>query len=91
VDEVERVTLARDARLYGNRWIWHARVIGYMVGSIFVRSFERGERIFRAMKARGYDAEMIRTKTRPLVGADLVFMFVVIICAALIRAAGGLL
>jgi cobalt/nickel transport system permease protein len=35
-----------------------ARVTGGMVGSLFVRSIERSERIYDAMLARGYDGEV---------------------------------
>lgn len=91
VEEVQRVSWARDARLFGNRWIWHVPIIGYMVGSIFVRSFERGERIFRAMKARGYDNELIVRNTGPLHGSDLIFFTFVVLGTAVIRAVGSML
>jgi cobalt/nickel transport system permease protein len=78
IDEIQRVAFARDARLYGNRWIWQAPVIGYMIGSIFVRSFERGERIFLAMKARGYDGRILHAGTGPLGISDYIFGIVII-------------
>jgi cobalt/nickel transport system permease protein len=62
-----------------------------MVGSIFVRSFERGERIFRAMQARGYDNELVTETSGPLRGADVTFFVFVLVSAALIRIVGGLL
>ncbi len=88
MDETQRVAFARDARLYGNRWIWHAPVIGHMIGSIFVRSFERGERIFMAMKARGYDSEIVRKRTGALKAPDYIFGFIVISGACAIRLLG---
>lgn len=91
VDETERVLRAGEARLFGNRWIWHVPVIGYMVGSIFVRSFERGERIFQAMKARGYDNELVIRTTDPIRAGDLIFFTFVLVGAALIRGIGGIL
>jgi cobalt/nickel transport system permease protein len=33
---------------------WRARVAGGMVGSLFVRSYERSERVYAAMLARGF-------------------------------------
>jgi cobalt/nickel transport system permease protein len=88
MDEAQRVVLARDARLYGNRWIWQAPVIGHMIGSIFVRSFERGERIFLAMKARGYDSQIVRKATNPLKAPDYIFGITVILGACVIRLLG---
>ncbi len=88
MDEAQRVTLALDARLYGNRWIWQAPAIGHMIGSIFVRSFERGERIFLAMKARGYDSEIVKTRTAALTAADYLFGVIILSGACAIRFAG---
>lgn len=55
VDEVMRLKQARDSRSFGgSRW-WQLRVIGNMVGTLFIRSYERGERVYAAMLARGFD------------------------------------
>lgn len=42
----------------GGTIAWRARVTGGMAGSLFLRSFERADRIYAAMAARGYDGEM---------------------------------
>lgn len=34
--------------------MWRARVTGNMVGQLFLRSYERSDRIYNAMLARGY-------------------------------------
>lgn len=57
-DEVGRVRVAMRARGYHPRWLWQARPIGAAAGALFVRSYERGERIYGAMLARGYDGAM---------------------------------
>lgn len=55
VDEVMRMKQARDSRSFGgSRW-WQLRTIGNMIGTLFIRSYERGERIYAAMLARGFD------------------------------------
>jgi cobalt/nickel transport system permease protein len=33
---------------------WHRQVVGNMLGSLFIRTYERGDRIHQAMLARGY-------------------------------------
>lgn len=70
-DEALRMMRARAARsgsLDGQQGtgtvVWRARVAGRMVGSLFVRSIERSERIYDAMVARGYDGE-VRTLGSP--------------------------
>ena len=63
-EEAQRMLRARDARSAeipgfrpGRTIRWRASVAGHMVGSLFVRSLERSERVFAAMQARGYQGE----------------------------------
>jgi len=49
---------------------WRARVLGNMVGSLFIRSYERSERIYAAMLARGYDGTVRFGDERALARAD---------------------
>ncbi len=66
-DEALRLIRARAARSgaarspgarVGGALAWRARVTGGMAGNLLVRSFDRGERIYAAMAARGYDGEV---------------------------------
>jgi len=54
VDEVLRMKQARDSRNFGGSRLWQMRTIGNMIGTLFIRSYERGERVYAAMLARGY-------------------------------------
>ena len=55
VDEVMRMKQARDSRDFGgSRWR-RIRTIGNMTGTLFIRSYERGERVYAAMMARGFE------------------------------------
>jgi len=81
VDEAERMQRARDSRNFRGRWIWHARVIGYMIASLFLRSQERAERVYHAMTARGFDGTFPRWSEPKMHTADYVFMFVVSLTA----------
>ena len=63
VDEVMRMKQARDSRSFGGGRLWQIRTIGSMVGTLFIRSYERGERVYAAMVARGFDGQ-IRTLNR---------------------------
>ncbi len=58
VDEAMRMRQARDSRNFGGRWIHQLKTIGNMIGTLFIRSYERGERIYAAMVARGFDGEV---------------------------------
>jgi cobalt/nickel transport system permease protein len=60
-DEVTRMLRARDARSArqapyrsGGSLLWRARIAGHMIGQLFLRSYERSDRIYNAMLARGY-------------------------------------
>jgi len=54
VDQTEKMRRARKSRTFvpGRRRLW--RVLGSMIGQLFVRSAERADRIFLAMRARGW-------------------------------------
>ncbi len=78
VDEALRLMRARDARSgaspvlggkTGGSIAWRARVTGGMAGNLFVRGFDRGERIYDAMRARGYDGEVRTLPLPPLTRA----------------------
>ena len=54
-DEVLRMKQARDSRNFGGNRLRHIRTVGNMTGTLFLRSYERGERVYAAMLARGFD------------------------------------
>lgn len=56
--EGQRMHVARQSRGYDPRWLWQARGMAASAGTLFVRSYERGERVYLAMLARGYDGTM---------------------------------
>lgn len=64
MEEATRLMIAREARSAGKGGsvAWRARVLGGMIGSLFIRSYERSERIYAAMLSRGYSGA-IRTLT----------------------------
>jgi cobalt/nickel transport system permease protein len=57
-DELSRVRVAMTSRGYDPRWLHQTRPIATSAGAMFVRSYERGERVHAAMLARGFDGEM---------------------------------
>jgi cobalt/nickel transport system permease protein len=57
-DEVRRLRIARLSRGHDPRWIWQARAVAATAGSLFIRSYERGERVYLAMVSRGYTGSM---------------------------------
>ena len=53
--ELQRMRIARVSRGADPRWLWQGRAVAASAGSLFVRSYERGERVHLAMAARGFD------------------------------------
>ena len=58
VAEAGRMRVARIARGHDPRFMWQAAATARGVGSLFIRSYERGERVHLAMLSRGWDGEM---------------------------------
>jgi cobalt/nickel transport system permease protein len=56
--ELGRMRTAMTARGYDPRWLWQARPVAASAGALFVRSYERGERVHAAMASRGYTGTM---------------------------------
>jgi cobalt/nickel transport system permease protein len=50
--------------------VWQARVVGGMVGSLFLRSYERSERVFEAMTARGFNGEVLALSNPSMAARD---------------------
>lgn len=65
-DEAARLLRAREARSAlpangrgGGSLVWRARVAGYMAGQLFLRSYERSDRVYSAMLARGFTGRFL--------------------------------
>ncbi len=56
--DLRRMRTAMTARGYDPRWLWQARPIASSAGALFIRSYERGERVHAAMLSRGYTGAM---------------------------------
>lgn len=58
VGEARRMAVARRSRGHDPRWIGQAQAVAATAGTLFIRSYERGERVHLAMRARGYDGTL---------------------------------
>ncbi len=90
-DEVQRMKRARDSRGWSGKWLWQARTIGHMVATLFLRSYERGERVYAAMLARGFDGtvRIVYTHTFGVVECGFVFLVVMFPLTARLIAHGS--
>ena len=70
VGQLGRMRTAMVARAHDPRWLWQAKPIASSAGALFVRSYERGERVHQAMLARGYTGVMPEIDSRPHSGTQ---------------------
>ncbi|RCW42864.1 cobalt/nickel transport system permease protein [Halopolyspora algeriensis] len=64
VAEAGRMRIARISRGHDPRFLWQAGATARSVGSLFIRSYERGERVHLAMLARGWTGTMPEAQRR---------------------------
>ncbi len=84
-EEVLRMRQARDCRRVRRASVrTEMKLLGSMLGTLLVRSFERAERLYLAMMSRGYSGDFPVYLSRRFTWRDLVF---VVILAPFVAAA----
>jgi cobalt/nickel transport system permease protein len=94
IHEAQSMLIAKEARTYIHKKTINLQTLknlGTTISSLFIRTYERSERVYLAMKARGFDISKNNnsnnTKTSPLHAHDIVFTLSIIIaftCFALL-------
>jgi cobalt/nickel transport system permease protein len=59
-DDARRMRIARLSRGYDPRFLWQLKAFAVSIGALFLRAFERGERVYLAMVSRGYTGRLPR-------------------------------
>ena len=83
--EAQRLLNARAARSAippGSKQpslLWKAKVSGNMVGQLFLRSYERSDRVYEAMVARGFKGEFLTYNPHTMKTRDWTSLFIVIL------------
>jgi cobalt/nickel transport system permease protein len=72
--EARRMRAALAARAYRPRRATQVAALGRVVTALFLRSYERGERVYLAMLARGYGGSMPRLSALTLRRVDVAFV-----------------
>jgi cobalt/nickel transport system permease protein len=68
-DEMERMKVARQSRGFEAKGIADWKILTQAAGALFIRSYERGERVHLAMLSRGYSGNM-PVMERPVITAS---------------------
>jgi cobalt/nickel transport system permease protein len=61
IDEITTMRRAAACRNLTNNRRWYRLLVGNIIGSLFIRTYERGERIHQAMLSRGYTGSLPST------------------------------
>jgi cobalt/nickel transport system permease protein len=89
VEETGRMRAALAARAYRPTHALQAGPLGRMATAMFLRTYARGERVYNAMLARGYDGRMPQLHPLVLRRADVVFVALVLVALVPLRVAIG--
>jgi len=84
VEETMRIVRARDLRSFGKRGR-EATVAVRIIGSLFLRTMERAERIYRGMLSRGFRGDIPVLRRQGVRAGDLLFLAAVILSLAALR------
>ncbi len=58
IDEIERMARAMSMRTFRRNRIKAIKVLAHIIGVLFIRSYERSERVYNAMLMRGFDGRI---------------------------------
>jgi cobalt/nickel transport system permease protein len=85
VEEAARMRTALVSRAYAPRTALQAGPIGRAAGTLFLRSYVRGERVHLAMLARGYGGRMPELRPLRLGAADVAFVALLLVALVPLR------
>ena len=88
--ELQRMRVARLSRCYDPRWIWQAKAVAATAGALFVRSYERGERVYLAMQSRNYTGSLPSVRGRAATVPEWAGSLAIPMIAAFVAAAAWL-
>lgn len=83
--EAMRLRRAAAARGYAPRYLPQAAIVGRLAGSLFVRSYERAERVYGAMRLRGYDSRMPAAPPARFRAADAAALTILVAALVIVR------
>lgn len=83
-DEMERMRIARASRGFEATGMKHWKILGQSAGALFIRSYERGERVHLAMVSRGYQGLMPQANSSVVTLSDLFQGFALPLLAAIV-------
>ena len=84
MEEAIRITRARDMRSVGSRGTG-IKVFVRLIGTLFVRTVDRAERIYYAMLSRGFQGDIPTLKRTRIAAVDLAYLAAMVMFLAVFR------
>ncbi len=88
--EMHRMRVARESRGFQARHLGHLQVVAQGAGALFIRTYERGERVHLAMLSRGYAGSMPVVNPTPAGPAAWAGGLLLPVTALAVALAGGI-
>ncbi|OGW75692.1 MAG: cobalt ECF transporter T component CbiQ [Omnitrophica bacterium RBG_13_46_9] len=85
IDELMHVKQAKDSRTVGGGRLSHTKTLANVLGVLFVRSYERAESVYIAMRSRGFNGTINTLYDFRLRVADIAFVVIVLGFVAIAR------
>jgi len=80
VDEAERMKRARNSRYFGGAGLRQMKAIAGIIGVLFMRTYDRAERIHAAMASRGFTGTVKTLDRFSIVPMDIMFGALCAVC-----------
>jgi cobalt/nickel transport system permease protein len=87
LEEARRMQRAMASRNFQARWLGNVPTIGHMLGSLFLRSYNRGERVYVAMVSRGYEGTIRLQRAGRFRVGDALFLALMLAAVVAVRVA----
>lgn len=89
-DDLMRMLRAKSSRAPGGAPLLRVKTLAGMLGILFVRSYERAERVYCAMCSRGFDGSMVAIAVPRVRAGDVIFLCLAAALFGAARVAGGM-
>lgn len=87
-DELMRMKRAKDSRTIGGQKRFHIKALSNMLGVLFLKAYERGERVYLAMCSRGFSGQIRTLQDFKLNKTDFCFLLTITMLLIVIRTIG---
>ena len=88
-DELMKMKQAKEARSVGGSNWFHTKTKAFMVGVLFIRAYERGEKVYLAMCSRGFNGNIRTIHNFRIKRNDLYFLLLILSVLVGIRFVGA--